>query len=398
MPSRRFSLLAVLAVLIAHACKESEPEGGPGNSTSQAGASDGGEQASGAGGAAEVAQAGSSSASDEGGAGGRAAGASGGDGNAGEPGATGPVTFGTCSPNPCLVLASGQPYPRHLVVDSDYVYWTNEGTTPKNHTDAAVMKVSLDGGKASVAAADGFEPLAIVKDADNLYWTTGNGAPTLRKMPIAGGESELLAPDIGSWTITLDGDQIYGSSYTGLGLLSVPVDGGTPDVLYPTAVSSVVFDSENLYFATADRDGSLTGVAGARVLVSMPKGGGELTALTSALDLPLAGVNSLVLASDSLYWGDATRETVETVKLDGTGRRIIASEQHSVFGIGADADYVYWTSDRQGGVLKAPLDGSAEPVQIAKFPSKAPWGLTLDADHIYVTVYDYMGMIVKIDK
>jgi hypothetical protein len=296
------------------------------------------------------------------------------------------------------VLASGQPYPRNLVVDSDYVYWTNEGTTPKNHTDAAVMKVSLDGGDALVAAADGAEPLAIANDADTLYWTTGYGAPTLRKMPIAGGEAETLAPDIGSWSITLDGDQIYATSYTGRGLLSVPTDGAAPSVLYPTGVGNVVYDSENLYFATGDPDGSFTGVFRAVMLVSMPKGGGDLTVLTSGVDLPLAGVNSLVLASNSLYWGDATRGTVETVELDGTGRRIIASDQHSVFGIGADADYLYWTSDRQGGVLKAPLDGSAEPVQIAKFPLKAPWGLTLDADNIYVTVYDYMGMIVKIAK
>ncbi len=49
-------------------------------------------------------------------------------------------------------------------------------------------------------------------------------------------------------------------------------------------------------------------------------------------------------------------------------------------------------------MLKAPLDGSAEPVQIAKFPQKAPWGLTVDAEYIYITVYDYLGQIVKIKK
>ncbi len=287
--------------------------------------------------------------------------------------------------------------PRNLVVDDQFVYWTNEGTLVNDYHDGAIMKAAIDGGEPIVVAGDQPEPLAIAQDADNLYWTT-SGGPNLMKMPKAGGEVETLAPNIATWSITVDGSNIYALSFTGQGLLSVPTNGDPPKVVYAPGAGNVAYDSKKLYFATGDKDGSLTGAAGSNILVSMPKAGGDLTVLTSSLELPFARVDSLVLAAKSLYWGDSTRETVETVKLDGTGRRIIASDQHSVFGLGADSDYLYWTSDRQGGVLKAPLDGSADPVQIAKIPSIPAWGLALDADNVYVTVYGYPGMILKIKK
>ncbi len=70
-------------------------------------------------------------------------------------------------------IATGQPYPFGIAVDSQNVYWTNNGTA----SGGTVMKVPLAGGTPTVIASGQNFPMGVALDATNVYWTD-NAGPT----------------------------------------------------------------------------------------------------------------------------------------------------------------------------------------------------------------------------
>lgn len=75
---------------------------------------------------------------------------------------------------PVTPLAEGQAYPTRVVVDGQWVYFTNFGKTAAK--DGTIARVPLAGGAVVVLATLQDHPLGLAVDANCIYWTNyGNG-------------------------------------------------------------------------------------------------------------------------------------------------------------------------------------------------------------------------------
>jgi hypothetical protein len=110
-------------------------------------------------------------------------------------------TVSTCTPSMACTdykqIVTGQNDPDQLVVDSAHVYFTSSGTMPMNYEDGAVVQANLDGSSVVTLASHQPFPRGIVVDSSYIYWvnyvsgtaTTG----TVNRVPIGGGTTVTLA-------------------------------------------------------------------------------------------------------------------------------------------------------------------------------------------------------------
>jgi hypothetical protein len=203
-----------------------------------------------------------------------------------------------CTPS-YSTLATGQMNVWGVAVDSENVYWTNQGPP------GAVMKAPLGGGA----------PTTLV----------GSGSAT--SIATAGG------------SVVFAGDVTTGSAL----LMSVPVDGGPARVMFtPDSGNSVVgltVDSSNAYFGTTD------GVIG-----QVPLAGG--TAVTLATNQG-GGLLQMAVNSRNLYW--AANGNIVTVPIGGGATTTLATGQSNPVGVAVDAANVYWSNMGDGTVMKLAL-------------------------------------------
>ncbi|MDP8998984.1 MAG: hypothetical protein M3O46_02620, partial [Myxococcota bacterium] len=98
------------------------------------------------------------------------------------------------------------------------VYWTNAGTSGRNYTDGTIMKAPISGGTPSALVTGQNNPQYVVVDTNYVYWTNegamtgGNG--TVMKAPARGGASVALA--VGQnrpLGISIDATHVYWTDY-----------------------------------------------------------------------------------------------------------------------------------------------------------------------------------------
>lgn len=291
-------------------------------------------------------------------------------------------TGASCADATCRILATGQNLPRSIAVDSTTVYWVNEGTPANNYMDGQVMSVPITGGTPIALASNQNSPLAIAVDSNNVYWANAiAGGGAIMKMPAQGGTPVTLATAASALYFAVDSTNIYYLAFDNGSILSVPIAGGIPVVLSKIAGSPIAVDATKLYYPAKDADGTLTGVGGNHLIVSLPRAGGPVTTLTSSLVAQLGQVTSIALVGDRVYWGDCTRSTIETVSLlDGT-RTVIASAQQAPFGMASDDKNLYWTATNGGAILKVTLGGG--PLTKLATAQGNPWGIAVDATSVY---------------
>jgi hypothetical protein len=211
-------------------------------------------------------------------------------------------------------LVPERPYPMNIAVDPNGIYWSELG--PGNWYDAgpgAIMKAGLDGHGVTVLASGRPSPNALTIDGTYVYWAE---ATAIEKVPLAGGAPTVLAtlpagaavpslavaPSALYWTevdtltadgdaatsppdqllrvdldgtnritlaiaddesqqpggVAVDGTSVYWAAPTGV--FTLPLDGGAPVALYPSAsnlitwstAGAIVVDPTGVYAAGTD--------------------------------------------------------------------------------------------------------------------------------------------------
>lgn len=259
-----------------------------------------------------------------------------------------PCSAGACLPT---VIASGQNYPRALVVDATFAYWTSGGglfKAPLGGGTATQLLINGAGGTLAIDSANvyaenlkyakiggpsvlGPDPnvQGIAVDATTVYWAADNG--TIVSVPIAGGVETVLATGQSTpYGIAVDSNYVYWVTYNGDTVMRVPIGGGTPVQMA---------GSQDHPIGLALDNGVLYWNAG-QYVVRMAAGGGAVTALAQGVQ-PV----SLVTDANYVYWTDDDAFTVSKVDKTGTSLLTLAAGQTLVpWAIAVDAFYVYWTT------------------------------------------------------
>jgi hypothetical protein len=263
---------------------------------------------------------------------------------------------GACSDNACqpLMLASNQNVPNDLAVDSNNLYWTNEGDAGAN---GSVMQVQLDGGNLITLATGRAQPVGLVVDSAWVYWaeegTSANNFQdgVVAKVPIGGGTVQTIAQN-----------------------QALPID---------VAVSPTNIYWTNGGFALANDDAGT-------VMMAALDGGSATTLATGQHQTQWMAIDQTYV-----YWTTGGTQaknyadgTIEKIALDGTGGAIsVATGQTSPSGLAVDANNVYWPT--LGTSANNFLDGTI--VQQSKTGTRTtiarnqaePLGVAVDANNVY---------------
>jgi membrane-bound inhibitor of C-type lysozyme len=298
-------------------------------------------------------------------------------------------TGGLCVPT---VLANNEPSASSVVVDDQYVFWTNTGTAQLGYTDGSVHRADKADGTNSIAVAVG-QPGAdtIAIDATNVYWVdwntnlsftaTKDGTLTRQLLPFAGG----LAPDLSANVVYV---AVWGAD-AGVGV--VAKDGGAyvPWVSAQFDPTAIVEDAVNHRLFWTDFGDPTTGSGGSIDIApfdgpsgvrladatgpsglaydgirlywanSQPPDGGSIGALTLEGGVPVTLASGLAgsgaLATDGTYVYFAATDTIWRMKTDGSQRIPLAVGQENPSSLALDSAYVYWTNlgstDNQDGTV-----------------------------------------------
>lgn len=138
------------------------------------------------------------------------------------------------------VVIDGRTDVAGMAADTTSVYWVEK------RTNGQVMKASLSTGRAQVLASGRENPSAVTTDATFVYWVEDDKA--IFKMPVNGGSITSLASGLsGIGQLVTDGAELFWTQ--GGSILHMPVQGGTPAILYTTALAGpLAVDGHHLYW------------------------------------------------------------------------------------------------------------------------------------------------------
>ena len=189
-----------------------------------------------------------------------------------------------------------EPYAPRLALDATSVYLTNE------HDQAniwEILRIPRAGG-APVSVDSGASPYVdLAVDAQSIYWTEEAGG-VVRKKPLSGGASVLLAASGNSTTkaafIAVNAVGVYwatrfpaeGSTSGTLdgAILTTSLDGGTPVTIARTVAKALAVSASNVYWIADD------------AVFQVPIAGGTPTQLASKQDKP----RFLTIDASHVYW------------------------------------------------------------------------------------------------
>jgi len=278
-----------------------------------------------------------------------------------------------CFTKKVITLASGQA-PYGLVLDGDYVYWSNDSPDvvrrvrktggavedvakipPSGYTgfgltlddtsiytgETAIYRIPKGGGPATLlVSSDAIH--GVTTDAASIFWAEISGH--VRFAPKSGGTPiELASPKGGATRLVVDETFVYYTMWypPNGGVWRVKKSGGAPELLAPGAYSSsLVLDASTLYW----NGGSSTSGPGG--IWSVPKAGGTVTSLAPAID-----PRGMALDETFVYWA-ADGTSVHKVPKRGGTTTLVAADQQNAHFVAIDDVCAYWSLDVVVGEIR----------------------------------------------
>jgi sugar lactone lactonase YvrE len=114
--------------------------------------------------------------------------------------------------------------------------------------------------------------------------------------------------------------------------------------------------------------------------------GSDVQAIVSGQDQPQA----VAVDVSYLYWANSLDGTIWRADLDGANAQAIVTDQEAD-GLAADGGHLYWTDQGDGQIWRANPDGSNPQAIVSN--QNSPWGVAVDASHIYWTNNEGDGTI-----
>ncbi len=212
-----------------------------------------------------------------------------------------------------------------VVVGPDALVWTDD-TPPAPW----IRKANLDGSSPGtvVALGDGGVPIigGLAVAGHTVYFTgAGSLAGVYAIQTDGSGLTELATPAAGE--VAASPGSLFFSAYEGL--VSIDLDGGSPQTLFSQPDPIFAFDDQFVYASTGSVGGGIPGI------YRMSFDG------TNPVLLSAGNANALTAASGNLYW--AAGAAIYRIGRDGSGLGLLATAgQPGVRSLLADANGVYW--------------------------------------------------------
>jgi hypothetical protein len=217
--------------------------------------------------------------------------------------------------------------PVAMVADADHIYWLDFGNNE-------IRRFGNGAGQVLVPGASGIYRISIALTATHLYYHNGN---TLARVPKSGGAPEVIATGMpltyfGGVRIAVDATHVYWIEFRGE-VAKVPLGGGTPVQVSPPLPSTddpqsytngIALDADHVYFSRHDFP----------AIVRVRKNGGPREIVVRGRE-----ASSIAINADTMVWAGFGPPSAIRI-----GSRVVAplTRKPGAF-IAIDASDIYYT-------------------------------------------------------
>ena len=268
-----------------------------------------------------------------------------------------------------------------IALDATHVYFTQSQA-------GTVSRVSHDGTVLQVLAAGQISPSLIALNANGVYWTAQD---TILGMPLDGGTPVELtrSPEFTFFAgdIAVNATHLFWTNGESASSIDrVPLEGGLPTVLASgdaiTNPRAIAIDDTHVYWSSSSDFNGATDSS----LMKVPLDGGTVTVLASGLEQ----VVDIALYGDQLYFviNTPTVQSVARVGVEGGPVATLAANHANCISVDSTGVYIGGAGQYKNGVVRYPLDGDGEtlvlgggaffPTSIALGTNSVFWSSALD--------------------
>lgn len=301
-------------------------------------------------------------------------------------------------------LASEQAWPVAVRLTATHVYWANWGS----YQLGAIARMAKQGGQVEFLTMSKNLPDSLYIDDQFAYWSERMGG-AVQRIPLVGGQSEVLRGSTSLFTWVLGNDALYFSESGNQIIQSMPKSGGhantvvVPNDPEANTATLLVRVHENEVFWTQQATNNLSGEVVTR-LYRAGRAAAQQELVTEELAVMLGDV---AFDRDNVYWtvSEPYRRCQDTTMcpvggpvrakpLAGGEARTIVSAEDYPSALTVDAERIYWGTHK--GIRSARKDGSDLKTVVAV--SGGPISIAVDDEAVYWATYAERGTIARAPK
>lgn len=242
-----------------------------------------------------------------------------------------------------------QPRTRSVVVAAGNLFFTQYGTLPFSFLDGLVGMVAAGSTTITHVIEDQNYPHALTTHAGQVFWSTLDG---LWSVPSVGSPVRKVA-DTGARFLAVDETGIYFSELDDLQHVGHE-DGSQPTVLLapevtgpvgPNRIRSLAIDDTHVYFLSMQNlDGGPT------TLKAIPKSGGEPRVIGEAgTPEEFIGLHAVATDGSKVYWVSKDLDAIMRAPVDGSAEpEAFVPDLLHAYGVVVAGEYVYFTDAKDG--------------------------------------------------